>query len=164
MSVYRCGDCGHGKHLEAWGSATVHGPLDPDGSISEFDWDDVYDVHEGSIQCGKHPGGRIEKKIGRRWCYWRACPWCNGRGAFIGGGSCSEELAFVPFDGGKPGHGGWWPVTVPVPPSPPERRGHELILMGGCQYLTCRRCELPIGSIAGREPCAGKSYRHRYDT
>ena len=163
MSVYRCGDCGHGKHLEAWGSATVHGPLDPDGSISEFDWDDVYDVHEDSIQCGKHPGGRIEKKTGRLWCYWRSCPWCYGNGRVRAGGgrSCPEELAFLPFDAGErdePAHGGWWPVTRPVPPSPPEQRGH-VIVVEDKRYLACERCGLDLTCIAAADPCRGVHYR-----
>lgn len=152
MSQYRCADCRNGKHLYAWGTAAVHGPLGADGDIDYIDYDDVHTVHEDSIQCGRHPGAVIERLIGDQWCRWRNCPWCSGEER------CLDELAFADAQTGRMTHHGWWPSSRPVGPSPPEQRGHVLYLARG-RLLCCQRCDLPISSIRGQEPCRGVSYR-----
>ena len=88
-SVWRCAECKHGQHLTAWGNASVHGPLGADGEITSYEWDELWQVHEDSIQCGQHPDAVIEKCVGGRWCRWWCCPHCTGDGHCPGEGISS---------------------------------------------------------------------------
>lgn len=147
-SVYRCADCGHGEHLTAWGAATVHGPLAADGEIAEDIWTEVYEVyevHEGSIQCSKHPDAVIERCIDGEWCRWWCCPWCLGDA-----GRCDYVTGT---------HDGWRPIAeiATMPPLPGIARGHALILEPGepARLARCRICEAERGSLRGEGQCPG---------
>jgi len=152
-SVYRCVPCGHGTHLEAWGNASVHGPLAADGEIEGYDWDELWQVHEDSIQCTGHPGAALEKKIGGRWHRWWNCPRCHGSGRagtswpVQDGYPCPEEGIPDAERGGRGRvHGGWWPAGE-EPPSP-DRLGHVFTRAGD---WACRYCGRP----SSEQPCPG---------
>lgn len=159
--AYRCAGCGHGRHLTAWGSATVHGPLGAAGDIEAFDWDEVWQVHEASIQCARHPGGLLEKNIGGRWHRWHRCPLCHGTGQ-VPSARFWDEPRKCPADGfpdseqqGRLAHGAWWPAGEILPPSPLEAAGHRF--MPG-HDLQCRHCGAMLSSNVGRSPCAGEGH------
>lgn len=120
----------------------VHGPLGPDGEISSYEWDELYEVHEDSIQCSRHPGGGLEKFIGGRWCLWVNCPRCHGRGTFTVPAGLREHERECPEEGftdveGRVSHGHWF-----TPGGRPE----------------CRTCGVLAESIAGRDPCRGRGH------
>jgi hypothetical protein len=155
ISVYRCAECGHGENLTAWGSASVHGPLTAAGTIEMFDWDEVWEVHQDSIQCEEHPGATLERLIGGQWCRWRACPLCGGDPRI----SCHEE-AFTRADAGKydkPAHCGWWPLSRPVPRPSYEVLGH-VPLVSVDHSPRCRVCGHFLSSNTGKQPCAGDGH------
>lgn len=114
--VYRCAECGHGRHLTAWAGANIHGPLAPNGSdLESDDWTDVWGIHEDSIECSEHPDGVIEHRVGEHWCRWWVCPRCDGNGRTSGGYPCPEPGL------GKDGtfrddrygpHEGWRPLDL----------------------------------------------------
>jgi hypothetical protein len=113
-SLYRCAECGHGKHLVAWGNASVHGSLGADGQIEFYDWDELWEVHEDSIQCARHPGAVLEKMIDGRWHRWWSCPRCPGSGRLPGndfnqGRDCPGKAFPVAGRDGQLAHSGWWP-------------------------------------------------------
>jgi hypothetical protein len=115
--VWRCAECGHGRHLTAWAGANIHGPLAPNGTdLESDDWVDVWGVHEDSIQCGEHPDGVLERRVGERWCRWWVCPNCDGNGQRPGGYSCHEpglrEDGTFRDDRHGP-HKGWRPLHLP---------------------------------------------------
>jgi len=153
-SVYRCAECRHGRHLTAWGSASVHGPLGADGEIDYCDWDEVWQVHEVSIQCTSHPGAVLEKFIGGLWCRWWSCPRCTGDGR---GGYCPEDgIRPADGDGKRTAHSGWWPIDEPWPVSTVDRNGH--VFTPG-RNPHCRYCQVDATSIAGREmECEGDQH------
>lgn len=156
--VYRCTECGNGQNLTAYANAVVRGPLDADGSISTFDWEEVWEVHEDSIQCGKHPDPDLEKMIDGQWCRWRTCSICHGSNR----AHCPDD-GFTAAGSGKYAwlvHRGWWPVGELVPQAAAEQLGHVAFLEDG-QLYCCRRCGLPISSIAAREPCQGEKWQSK---
>lgn len=151
-SLYRCAECGHGQHLTAWGNASVHGKLGADGEIESYDWDDLWEIHEDSIQCERHPDAVLEKFAAGQWCRWWNCPRCGGRGR-----ACPED-GILPADGDgkRTAHAGLWPSDEPWPVSTLDRRGH--VFPPG-KEPQCRHCAAPAGSTAGREmECAGDKH------
>lgn len=151
LPAWRCAECRHGRNLTAWGNASVHGKLGADGEIESYDWDEVWEIHEDSIQCDRHPGAVIEKSIGSRWCRWWCCPRCDGDGR---DGYCPEEgIRPADGDGKRTAHAGWWPSDEPWPVSALDRRGH-VFTPGREPY--CRYCRVSAASTAGRElDCEG---------
>jgi hypothetical protein len=78
-SVYRCADCGHGRHLWAWAGANAYGPLATNGELEYYEDVDEWGIHEDSIQCSEHPGAVIEHSIDGQWHRWWSCARCHGR-------------------------------------------------------------------------------------
>jgi hypothetical protein len=165
VSVYRCGECGHGKHLIAWAVMLAHGPLGPDGHLAHVDYDEEDFLWEDSIQCARHPDGPLEIDIGGQWHRWWNCPLCHGRGEVTAGQAwqatkrqCPMPGARVPDAAGKqPVHGCWWPLSEPWPVSTLDRAGH-VFTPGVDPY--CRHCGVPAQSISGQEkPCPGAGHR-----
>lgn len=154
-SVYRCAECGHGRHLTAWGNASVHGPLGADGEIESFEWDEVWQVHEDSIQCARHPDGVVEKAIDGRWCRWWACPRCFGKDDR---GYCPEEgIHPADGDGKRLAHAGWWPTGEPWPVSTLDRGSH--VFPPG-RDPRCRYCRVPAGSVTAKDlECEGDRHQ-----
>lgn len=117
--VYRCADCGHGRHLMAYGLAVTYGPLGADGELERHDDVDDYDIQEGSICCTTHIDSVIEKQVNGVWCRFWNCPRCQGygkvdrrtgtRGAWDGF-ECSEGIP-MPRGGWGKIHEGWRPVA-----------------------------------------------------
>lgn len=160
--VYRCPECGHGHHLTAWGNASVHGPLGQDGEITAYEYDELYEVHEDSIQCSRHPDGGFDKFIGGRWCRWVDCPRCQGRGKFTVRDGLHDYERECPEEGftdveGRVAHGGWWPCGQAPPVFALERRGGHRFTPGGSPE--CRICGALAGSIAGHDACPGKGHQ-----
>jgi hypothetical protein len=151
-SVYRCAECGHGKHLTAWANVCCHGPLGSDGHLTEYDWDEEDWLQEDSIQCAEHPDAVVEKLIDGTWCQWYQCRWCLGDGR-----SCDE--GFRPPGGSGKVHAGWRPVTeiAGLPALPGAGPGHVFALVPGRpgREATCRICQCLAGSIAGCKACQG---------
>lgn len=77
MSIYRCAECGHGRHLYAWSQAVAYGPVDRDGLLARHDDTDDCFLFVESIQCDRHPSGRIETKVGTRFHVWERCGLCS---------------------------------------------------------------------------------------
>jgi hypothetical protein len=153
-SVYRCADCGHGKHLMAWAPANVYGPLGPDGELAEDTdvWTDG--IHEDSIQCCEHPSAIIEHWAGGEWCRWWRCPWCWGDGKH-----CPYE-GFRPAGGTRTGaHEGLRPAREikRLPALPGAAPGHVFKMSTGmpARNATCRICTVFVTSITGGRPCEG---------
>lgn len=160
-SLYRCAECGHGQDLGAWAIAVIHGPLGADGELAAIGWDEQLDLHEDSIQCAKHPGARIEKRVSNWWCLWRNCPRCDGAGRSRDRGWDCPEEGFRPADSGPGGplaHSGWWPSDEPVPASSSslDRLGHQFT--PGVR-AHCRHCEAIVGAVIAKNPCPGDQHR-----
>ncbi len=123
--VYRCVPCGHGGHLTAWATASVHGPLGADGHVTTYDYDEETDLHEDSIQCTVHPDEVLEKHIDGVWCRWWSCFRCGGTGR----ADPDRGRYACPFPG-EPGvgHAGWRPAgEIPdLPAWPGLGTGHVL--------------------------------------
>lgn len=159
---YRCAECGHGRHLTAWGLASVHGPLGPDGDIAEIAWDEVFELFEDSIQCSQHPAFDLHKFIDGRWCQWVNCPRCHGHGNFTIKDGLRDYTKQCPEDAftdvyGRPVHGGWWPLGQDPPAFTLERRGGHWLTPGG--NPECRICGTLSGSINSGKPCPGKGHQ-----
>lgn len=114
-SVYRCVECGHGKHLMAWAPASAYGPVAADGDLAQLDdvWDDG--VHEDSLECSKHPHAVIEKHVDGQWCRPWVCRRCDGKGVDAWNRKCPEKgmresgpMSWVEW------HRGWRPIEVKV--------------------------------------------------
>jgi hypothetical protein len=117
--IYRCAECGHGRHLTAWANVCAHGPLGPDGHLTRYDWDEEDEIHEDSIQCTIHPDGAIEHRVGERWHRWWACPKCSGTGKASSGYPC--HAAGLQDDGSLRddecgAHHGWRPNRATAAP------------------------------------------------
>jgi hypothetical protein len=155
QEVYRCTECGHGKHLAAWGNASVHGPLSAAGEIESYDWDDLWEVHEDSIQCARHPDMVLEKLIGGRWCRWWACSRCDGK---TRDDHCPENgIHPADGDGKQIAHAGWWPSDEPWPVSTLDRGGH-VFTPGRNAY--CRYCRVIAGSTSAQKlECEGDNHQ-----
>lgn len=155
QEVYRCAECGHGKHLAAWGSASVHGPLSAGGEIESYDWDEVWEVHEDSIQCAVHPGAVLEKSIVGRWCRWWICSRCDGK---TRDGHCPEDgIHPADGDGKQIVHAGWWPSDEPWPVSALDRGGH-VFTPGRDPH--CRYCRVIAGSTSAQTlECEGDRHQ-----
>lgn len=148
-SAYRCAECGHGRHLTAWGNASVCGPLGADGEITEYEWDELWQLHEDSIQCARHPGAAWEKLVAGRYCRWYCCTRCDGDGR---GGQCPcTGVHPADGDGKRTAHSGWW-QGEPWPSSDLDRDGHAFT-PGRDPH--CRYC----GAFAdGESGCKGDTH------
>lgn len=153
-SVYRCAECRNGKHLTAWAIVLCHGPLDADGHLTEYDWDEEDWLHEDSIECSKHPAAVIEHSVNGEWCRWWRCPWCWGDGKY-----CPYE-GFRPADGTRTdAHQGLRPAREikRLPALPGAAPGHifKASPTAPARDATCRICTNYATSITGRRPCEG---------
>lgn len=118
--VWRCSECGHGRFLDAYARALVRGPVDSDGLVNQYDYDDC-DTIEESITCRVHADQFVpEKRVNGRWCRWHDCTRCHGSGTIPGPGkglgawACPGDGSVGPMwtvvAGMTPGHGEWRPV------------------------------------------------------
>lgn len=116
--AYRCAECKSLKHLVAWASALIEGPLDERGQLASYDYVEDTGLQEDSIHCTRHIDAAVELFRGGLWCRWWSCPQCRGTRRVgqngIGGGyACRGGIQKPPgFDGHWDGkvHKGWLPA------------------------------------------------------
>lgn len=115
--AYRCAECKSWRHLMAWAAALIEGPLDADGNLARYDYEEDCYLHEDSIHCTRHMDAPIELFREGRWCRWWSCPRCKGCGR-IGnntaerGYECPEGIQVAASSWGWNGkaHKGWLPA------------------------------------------------------
>ena len=76
--VYRCSECGHGRHLTAWFSGLAEGTVEGSRFGEEiYGWEDT-EIQEGSLACSVH-GDLVEihKRVDGVWCAPSRCPACT---------------------------------------------------------------------------------------
>ena len=75
--VYRCSECGHGRHLTAWFLGLAEGTVEGSRFGEEIQgWEDT-EVQESSLACSVH-GALVEvhKLVDGVWCVPTMCPAC----------------------------------------------------------------------------------------
>jgi hypothetical protein len=111
--AYRCAECKSWRHLHAWATGVIEGPLGAKGELASYDYVDECGLQEDSIHCTRHMGAGIEMFLGGRWCRWWSCPKCKGtRRTGEGGYACLYGIEKPPGPGHWDGklHEGWLPA------------------------------------------------------
>lgn len=77
-----CAECGHGRNLTAFAYGYVGGPLAQDGiELADCDQEFVEtEVAKDSIQCSKHEGAELYRRVEGNLCRMVSCERCDGLG------------------------------------------------------------------------------------